>query len=151
MDETRLPLTEHLAELRTRIVRILIAWLVGSVAAWNFSDEIFALLLAPAVNALGEGQSLQAIAPAEIFFSYVKCALLAGFLFALPVIFWQIWASSVTLKNSRRRSFDARRNSARLLPSVRASSGSFFGPSTTSPITKITMSSVMPMPNMRER
>jgi len=92
MDETRLPLTEHLAELRTRIIRILLAWLIGSVAAWNFSDEIFALLLAPAVNALGEGQSLQAIAPAEIFFSYVKCALLAGFLFALPVIFWQIWA-----------------------------------------------------------
>src|SRR5262245_36866656 len=92
MDETRLPLTDHLAELRTRIIRILLAWMIGSVVAWNFSDDIFALLLAPAVHALGEGQSLQAIAPAEIFFSYVKCALLAGFLFALPVIFWQIWA-----------------------------------------------------------
>jgi len=92
MDETRLPLTDHLAELRTRIIRILIAWLIGSVTAWKFSDEIFRLLLAPAVHALGEGQSLQAIAPAEIFFSYVKCALLAGFIFALPVIFWQVWA-----------------------------------------------------------
>ena len=92
MDDTRLPLTDHLAELRTRIVRILLAWLVGSAAAWSFSDEIFRLLLAPAVDALGEGQTLQAIAPAEIFFSYVKCALLAGFVFALPVIFWQVWA-----------------------------------------------------------
>lgn len=92
MDETRLPLTDHLAELRTRIIRILIAWLVGAAAAWSYSDEIFRLLLAPAVDALGEGQSLQAIAPAEIFFSYVKCALLAGFVFALPVIFWQIWS-----------------------------------------------------------
>jgi sec-independent protein translocase protein TatC len=92
MDETRLPLTDHLAELRTRIIRILCAWVVGAVAAWSYSDEIFRLLLAPAVNALGEGQSLQAIAPAEIFFSYVKCALLAGFIFALPVFFWQIWA-----------------------------------------------------------
>ena len=92
MDETRLPLTDHLAELRTRIIRVLLAWLAGSAAAWSFSDEIFQLLLAPAVNALGEGQSLQAIAPAEIFFSYVKCALLAGFVFALPVIFWQVWA-----------------------------------------------------------
>ena len=91
MDETRLPITDHLAELRTRIIRILLAWLVGSAAAWSYSDEIFRLLLAPAVHALGEGQSLQAIAPAEIFFSYVKCALLAGFLFALPVIFWQVW------------------------------------------------------------
>jgi sec-independent protein translocase protein TatC len=92
MDETRLPITDHLAELRTRIIRILLAWLVGAVAAWSYSDEIFRLLLAPAVNALGKGQALQAIAPAEIFFSYVKCALLAGFLFALPVIFWQVWA-----------------------------------------------------------
>ncbi len=92
MDETRLPLTDHLAELRTRIVRVLLAWLVGAAAAWSYSDEIFALLLAPAVNALGVGQSLQAIAPSEIFFSYVKCALLAGFVFALPVIFWQLWA-----------------------------------------------------------
>jgi sec-independent protein translocase protein TatC len=92
MDETRLPLTDHLAELRTRIIRVLLAWVVGSIAAWSYSDEIFALLLAPAIRALGEGQSLQAIAPSEIFFSYVKCALLAGFVFALPVIFWQIWA-----------------------------------------------------------
>jgi sec-independent protein translocase protein TatC len=92
MDETRLPLTDHLAELRTRIIRVLLAWLIASIAAWSYSDEIFALLLAPAIHALGEGQSLQAIAPSEIFFSYVKCALLAGFVFALPVIFWQIWA-----------------------------------------------------------
>jgi sec-independent protein translocase protein TatC len=92
MDDTRLPLTDHLAELRTRIVWVLIAWLVGTAAAWSYSDEIFRLLLAPAVHALSEGQPLQAIAPAEIFFSYVKCALLAGFLFALPVIFWQVWA-----------------------------------------------------------
>ena len=92
MDETRLPITDHLAELRTRIIRILLAWLVGAVAAWSYSDDIFRLLLAPAVHALSPGQPLQAIAPAEIFFSYVKCALLAGFLFALPVIFWQIWA-----------------------------------------------------------
>lgn len=93
MDETRLPLTVHLAELRSRIVWILIAWMVGAVAAWNFSEQIFALLLAPAVDALGGGErTLQAIAPTEIFFTYVKCALLAGFVFALPVIFWQIWA-----------------------------------------------------------
>jgi sec-independent protein translocase protein TatC len=92
MDETRLPLTVHLGELRTRIIRILLAWLFGSIAAWTFSDEIFALLLAPAVHALGGGHALQAIAPSEIFFTYVKCALLAGFMLALPVIFWQIWA-----------------------------------------------------------
>jgi len=93
MDETRLPLTEHLAELRGRIFRVLIAWAIGSALAWSFSEQIFALLLEPAVAALGEGdRTLQAIAPTEIFFTYLKCALLAGFVFALPVIFWQLWA-----------------------------------------------------------
>jgi len=99
MDETRLPLTVHLAELRTRIIRVLLAWVIGAAAAWSFSEEIFGLLLAPAIEALGNvdvvgagERTLQAIAPTEIFFTYLKCALLAGFVFALPVIFWQIWA-----------------------------------------------------------
>lgn len=92
MDESRLPLGEHLAELRTRLVRALLAWLVGTALAWSYSEQIFALLLQPAVAALGEGRTLQAIAPTEIFFTYLKSALLAGFIFALPVIFWQMWA-----------------------------------------------------------
>jgi len=92
MDETALPLSEHLAELRSRLIRALLAWIVGSALAWNFSEQIFALLLEPAVAALGEGRSLQAIAPTEIFFTYLKSALLAGFILALPVIFWQLWA-----------------------------------------------------------
>ena len=93
MDERRLPLTEHLSELRTRLALSLLAWVVCSAVAWNFAEEIFGLLLAPAIDALGGGQhTLQAIAPTEIFFTYLKCALLAGFVFALPVIFWQLWA-----------------------------------------------------------
>jgi len=92
VNDDKLPLTEHLAELRNRIFRILIAWVIGAVVAWNFSEAIFGLLLEPAVAALGgDGHGLQAIAPTEIFFTYLKCAVLAGFLFALPVIFWQIW------------------------------------------------------------
>jgi sec-independent protein translocase protein TatC len=92
VDDTKLPLTEHLAELRTRIFRILIAWVIGAVLAWSFNEEIFGLLLEPAVAALGgDGHGLQAIAPTEIFFTYLKCAVLAGFLIALPVIFWQMW------------------------------------------------------------
>jgi sec-independent protein translocase protein TatC len=95
VDDKALPLTAHLAELRTRLFRIVIAWGAGSVLAWNWREEIFAALLAPALRALGElgkGHTLQAIAPTEIFFTYLQCALLAGFALALPVFFWQIWA-----------------------------------------------------------
>jgi sec-independent protein translocase protein TatC len=93
MDDARIPITDHLAELRTRIVRILLAWIVGSAFAWKYSEQIFGFLIHPAIAALGGGEgSLQAIAPTEIFFTYLKSAVLAGFVFALPVIFWQIWA-----------------------------------------------------------
>jgi sec-independent protein translocase protein TatC len=93
MDERRLPLTEHLAELRRRLVRALLAWAVGTVAAWAFREEIFRELLRPAVEALAaQGGQLQAIAPGEIFFTYLKGAALAGFVVALPVVLWQAWA-----------------------------------------------------------
>lgn len=93
MDDEKLPLTHHLAELRNRIVCILVVWIVFAAIAWNFSEQIFGFLLDPAVAALSDGErTLQAIAPTEIFFTYLKCAALAGFVFALPVIFWQIWA-----------------------------------------------------------
>jgi len=93
LDDEKLPLTQHLAELRTRIVRILVVWIVCAAFAWNYSERIFGYLLEPAVAALRGGDStLQAIAPTEIFFTYLKCAALAGFVIALPVIFWQIWS-----------------------------------------------------------
>ena len=93
VDDTRLPLQEHLAELRVRLFRVLIACLLGAAATWSFREEIFGLLLQPAISVLGnEGRPLQAIAPTEIFFTYLKCSVLAGFVLALPVVFWQIWA-----------------------------------------------------------
>ena len=94
MDEARLPLTDHLAELRNRLFKMVLAWVIGTALAWSFSEEIFRFLLEPAVNALGQedGRPLQAIAPTEIFFTYLKCALLAGFVLSLPMLFWQGWA-----------------------------------------------------------
>jgi len=93
MDESRLPLTQHLAELRSRLVKAILAWILASGLAWAWKEQIFAALLAPAVRALHGGKGhLQAIAPGEIFFTYMKGALLAGFVIALPVVLWQAWS-----------------------------------------------------------
>ena len=62
MKDQPLPLTAHLRELRSRIFRILLAWVAASTAAWNWREEIFGRLLAPATHALGEHAKLQAIA-----------------------------------------------------------------------------------------
>jgi len=92
VDETAAPIGEHLAELRNRIIWILAAWGVLAGLSFNFAEQIFGLLLKPAVAALDvETGTLQAIAPTEIFFTYVKCALLSGFVFSLPVVFWHVW------------------------------------------------------------
>ena len=93
MDEARYSLGDHLGELRTRIIRMLLAWGAGAALTWNLKEEIFGFLMRPAVRALDPVQGqLQAIAPTEIFFTYVKCSLLAGFVLALPMLFWQAWA-----------------------------------------------------------
>jgi len=93
MDDTPLPLTAHLAELRSRLAKALLAWAVGTGAAWGFKEEIFGFLLRPALAALGSDHGqLQAIAPTEIFITFFKSAVLAGFVLALPVTFWQLWA-----------------------------------------------------------
>lgn len=93
MTDEPAPITDHLAELRKRIAWIVGTTLVFSIASYSFVEEIFGFLLAPAVTALAaQGSALQAIAPTEIFFTYLKCALLAGFVLSLPVTFWQLWA-----------------------------------------------------------
>ena len=96
MDDTKLPLTTHLAELRKRLFWMLGAWFSATIAAWNFRDQIFGYLLKPATHALaslGKGAGpLQAIAPTEILFTHIKCALLAGFVISLPITFWHVWS-----------------------------------------------------------
>ena len=93
MDERALPITEHLAELRTRLAWIFGAMILGAIASFHFAEQIFGFLLAPATEALGaRGSQLQAIAPTEIFFTYIKCALLSGFVLTLPVTFYQLWS-----------------------------------------------------------
>lgn len=93
MDDKALPLTDHLSELRSRVAKILLAWSLATGLAWVYAEDLFRVLLAPAIAALGPGGGkLQAISPTEIFFTYLKVSLLAGFVLTVPVFFWQIWA-----------------------------------------------------------
>lgn len=92
MKDERIPLVEHLAELRRRLFWVIITWIVLSCVSWGLREEIFGFLAQPAIDALAQGHSqLQAITPGEIFFTYFKCSLLAGFIFATPMVFWHLW------------------------------------------------------------
>jgi sec-independent protein translocase protein TatC len=87
------PLTEHLDELRKRLFWILGTWAGFSALAYGFAPQAFEILMHPAVAAVtASGSKLVALKPAELFMSYVKAALLAGFLVALPMTLYQLWA-----------------------------------------------------------
>jgi len=93
MDEREAPVTEHLAELRRCIAIVMASWIVCAIACFSYAEQIFGWLLAPAIDAISTtGGSLQAIAPGEIFFTYLKSAMLAGFIVDLPIVFWQLWS-----------------------------------------------------------
>ena len=64
------PLVEHLAELRTRLIRSVIGFAIMFVVSFYFADKIFDFLLIPYQWAVGEDQKLNLIftAPQEYFF-----------------------------------------------------------------------------------
>jgi sec-independent protein translocase protein TatC len=93
LDETRALLLDHLIELRTRLVRALLALAVGFAGCLYFADEILAILVQPLKDAFpeGQGQLIFTKLP-EVFFVELKVALFAGFMVSFPVIANQLWA-----------------------------------------------------------
>ncbi|MDY6830909.1 MAG: twin-arginine translocase subunit TatC, partial [Thermodesulfobacteriota bacterium] len=90
-DEKQAPLTEHLEELRKRLIRCAIAIGVGFAVSYAFKEKLFEVLIRPLVAVMGDkGQMIFTGLP-EAFFTYLKVSLLAGIVLALPVIFYQFW------------------------------------------------------------
>ncbi len=92
MDETAAPLTEHLAELRKRLITCCWAIGIGFLASYGFSKQIFGYLMLPLAKVLPENSSMIFTGLTEGFFTYLKVAFISGLLLASPVIFYQIWA-----------------------------------------------------------
>jgi sec-independent protein translocase protein TatC len=89
-DEMRMTLIEHLDELRSRIIRVGIAFFGVAIVAWFFRERIFDWLLAPAGDAL-QGK-LNVTGVTEQLFTDMKLALYVGFLLTIPVLLYQVWA-----------------------------------------------------------
>ncbi|MBQ6298557.1 MAG: twin-arginine translocase subunit TatC [Selenomonadaceae bacterium] len=83
-DDGTMSLTAHLEELRSRIIKSLLAIVFGSCVAYLFLDEITNYLTLP----VGK---LYYMKPGEAFFTYLKIDIAAGFLIALPIIFYHVW------------------------------------------------------------
>jgi sec-independent protein translocase protein TatC len=92
MADTPMPLTAHLAELRSRLIWCMMALAVGFIVCYGLSDRIVAALQTPVVL-VGPPMKvpLQIIAPAEAFVTYIKVGLIAGLFLVLPFILYELW------------------------------------------------------------
>lgn len=94
IEDSTAPLIEHLAELRTRLIHSVAAFIVGMVICFTVATPLFNFLTDPLCQVLAErGQDcdLIFISPQEGFFVAIKISFLGGFLLAFPYIGYQMW------------------------------------------------------------
>ena len=92
IDETQAPLLDHLVELRTRLVRCVLALSVGFAIGLFFADDVYGFLVRPLEAAFppGEGKLIYTKLY-EAFTVELKVALFAGFFMTFPIIANQLW------------------------------------------------------------
>jgi len=80
-------LVGHLSELRSRLVRIVIAVALGSAIGFFFATPIIGVLVAPLPS-----DQLQYTGLGDAFVINIKIAVVVGVILAMPVILYQVWA-----------------------------------------------------------
>ncbi|HEX4979937.1 MAG TPA: twin-arginine translocase subunit TatC [Acidimicrobiales bacterium] len=91
-DLARMTLVEHLAELRTRLIRSALALAVGAAGGFVIANRVLSFLVDPYCEAKeGDECALVVIDPLEGFTTRVKIALFVGGVVAAPVVLWQLW------------------------------------------------------------
>jgi len=95
IEDSAAPLIEHLAELRTRLIRSVLAFIVGIVLAFIVAEPILQFLLQPIesqLRVLGDpSPTLQYTSPQEYLFTLFRISMVFGFALSFPVIAHQMW------------------------------------------------------------
>jgi len=96
-DEGRMPLIEHLRELRGRLIKALIAIAVGTTLAWFFYDPLFSILQHPLNPVIAYGREHGRIVTLNFanitspFMTRLKISFFAGLILSSPLWIYQIW------------------------------------------------------------
>lgn len=94
IDESSAPLIEHLAELRTRLMVALGAFIVAMVICFTIWNPIFHFLTQPICKSLAERSQecgLVLIKLQEGFFVAMRISIFGGFVLSFPIIAFQLW------------------------------------------------------------
>ena len=87
----KIPLINHLEELRTTLIRALIAVGIASSICLFFSKELYFLLVRPLTQVLPQNASIIVTHPIEAWMVYFKAGLIAGCFLSLPYLFILVW------------------------------------------------------------
>jgi sec-independent protein translocase protein TatC len=90
-EDHKMSLTDHLIELRKRLVRSVIVLLIGFGACYYYKDFIFDIITRPLVHVLPKNGYLIYTGLTEAFFVYMKLAFFASLIITCPFIIYQIW------------------------------------------------------------
>ena len=93
IEQSKAPLIEHLIELRSRLMKTVIAVFIAFVICFFFASDIFNILIIPYEHAVDGSRTVEMIftAPQEYFFTQLKLALFGAIFIAFPVIASQIY------------------------------------------------------------
>ena len=92
IENSKAPLISHLVELRSRLIKAVVAFLIMFIVFFFFAKDIYNILVIPFSEAAGPNAKLIYTAPQEFFFTQIKVAMFAAAFSACPVIFGQIYA-----------------------------------------------------------
>jgi len=93
LDDEKRPLSEHLVELRKRLLWSFLAMIAGTVICFMYVENIYGFLVQPLADAMGPEASHRLIYTGltEAFFTYIKVAFFAGIFLTFPILASQIW------------------------------------------------------------
>jgi len=106
LEAGRMPLLQHLTELRNRLLWSIVAIVVAFLIAYQFKITIYRFLAQPLANIFAgeEGRKMIFTGLTEAFFTYIKVSFWAALCVAFPVVAWQLWkfVAPGLYKNERR-------------------------------------------------
>ncbi|SPF80521.1 twin-arginine translocase subunit TatC [Pseudoprimorskyibacter insulae] len=95
IDDSSAPLIEHLAELRTRLIWSVVAFLVGMIMVFAVGGPVLDFLLLPIEKTMRDlgnpNPVMQYTAPQEYFFTLIRISVVGGLALSFPVIAYQMW------------------------------------------------------------
>jgi len=88
---TKDSISDHLLELRSRLLKVIVLFALFSVLGIPFASEIYLFISAPLIELLPDGSTMIATEVASPFMAPIKLVLYIALMFSMPWLFYQTW------------------------------------------------------------